>query len=199
MTSSRPSPARLAGLHDALAAHVGRAAVLGLVAAVARGGEPHVEVIGSADAEGTRPLARDAIFRISSMTKPVTAVAALVLVEEGAIRLDDPVDALLPELADRRVLRDIDGPLDDTVPARRPIAGARPADYCVSVVTRRDGPAAPVGQYGWDGGLGSIWRNDPSVDMTAILLTNAMWSSPQPQPPPVAQDFLTAAYAAIDG
>jgi CubicO group peptidase (beta-lactamase class C family) len=55
------------------------------------------------------------------MTKPVTAVAALILVEECKLRLDDAVDALLPELANRRVVRAIDGPLDDTVPARRPI------------------------------------------------------------------------------
>ena len=68
-----------------------------------------------------RRCARDSIFRIASMTKPVTAVAALILVEECRLRLDDPVDDLLPELADRQVLRDLDGPIDDTVPADRPI------------------------------------------------------------------------------
>ena len=55
------------------------------------------------------------------MTKPVTAVAALLLVEECRLRLDDPVDDLLPELADRRVLADPAGPLTETVPAVRPI------------------------------------------------------------------------------
>ena len=55
------------------------------------------------------------------MTKPVTAVAAMILVEEGRLRLDEPVDSWLPELADRRVLRALDSPLDDTVPAKRPI------------------------------------------------------------------------------
>jgi CubicO group peptidase (beta-lactamase class C family) len=55
------------------------------------------------------------------MTKPITAAAAMILVEEAKLRLDDPVDRWLPELADRRVLRDIDRPLDDTVPAHRPI------------------------------------------------------------------------------
>src|SRR5207247_852888 len=58
---------------------------------------------------------------ISSMTKPVTAVAAMILVEECRLRLDEPVDRLLPELAGRRVLQRIDGPLEDTVPAHRPI------------------------------------------------------------------------------
>ncbi len=57
-------------------------------------------------------------------------------------------------------------------------------------------PAAPVGQYGWDGGLGTIWRNDPSERMITALMTNAAWSSPRP--PAIASDFLTAAYACID-
>jgi CubicO group peptidase (beta-lactamase class C family) len=64
---------------------------------------------------------RDTIFRIASLTKPITATAAMMLIEEGRLHLDEPVDRLLPELGDRRVLRRIDGPLDDTVPARRPI------------------------------------------------------------------------------
>jgi len=66
-------------------------------------------------------VARDSIFRIASTTKPVTAAATLALVEEGLIDLDEPVDRLVPELSSRRVLRRMDGPLDDTVPARRAI------------------------------------------------------------------------------
>jgi len=66
-------------------------------------------------------MGRDTVFRISSMTKPITAVATMILVEECRLRLDEPVDRLLPELADRRVLRRIDGPLEDTVAAVRPI------------------------------------------------------------------------------
>jgi CubicO group peptidase (beta-lactamase class C family) len=68
------------------------------------------------------PVGRDSIFRISSMTKPIVAAGALVLVEECRLRLEDPVDELLPELADRRVLVDQRGPIDgETVPADRPI------------------------------------------------------------------------------
>jgi hypothetical protein len=52
-----------------------------------------------------------------------------------------------------------------------------------------------VGQYGWDGGLGSIWRNDPTEGLVAILLTNVAWTSPRPSA--IAQDFLTATYAAV--
>jgi CubicO group peptidase (beta-lactamase class C family) len=70
---------------------------------------------------GIEPMRRDTIFRIASMTKPITAAAATILVEECTLRLDEPVDRLLPELADRKVLRRLDGPLDDTVPAKRPI------------------------------------------------------------------------------
>jgi CubicO group peptidase (beta-lactamase class C family) len=64
---------------------------------------------------------RDAIFHISSMTKPIIAAATMLLVEECTLRLDEPVDALLPELAERRVLKRLDGPLDDTEPAKRAI------------------------------------------------------------------------------
>lgn len=92
----------------------------GLVMMVARGDQVHTEVLGSMSVGGP-PMRPDAIFRISSMTKPMTAAATLALAAEGLLRLDEPVDRLLPELADRRVLRRMDGPLDDTVPVRRAI------------------------------------------------------------------------------
>src|ERR1700752_3563733 len=66
-------------------------------------------------------MKRDSIFRIASMTKPITAAAAMILVEECRLRLDDPVDEFLPELANRKVLRRLDAPLDDVVPAQRTI------------------------------------------------------------------------------
>ena len=392
MISRALSPDRLARLHDVLSDHVQQGSAAGLVAVVSRGDEHHVDAMGSASIGGA-PVRRDTIFRISSMTKPITAVATMILLEQCVLRLDEPVDRFLPELADRRVVRRIDGPADDTVPANRPItvrdlltfrfgfggyfgpcplnevaaelqlamgppqpalppepdewmrrfstlplmfqpgerwlyhtgaeilgvliarASGQPFDsflrdrifeplgmkdtgfsvapedldrftHCyatdpqtgalqvfdaadgqwstppafpsggaglvstaddylafaemlrsggapilsrpsvetmtsdhltpeqkaiggftpedfdgrgwgfgVGVVTRRDHPAMPVGQYGWDGGLGSVWRNDPSEDMTTILLTNAAWSSPRP--PDVVLDFLTGAYAAV--
>jgi CubicO group peptidase (beta-lactamase class C family) len=64
-------------------------------------------------------MQRDSIFRIASMTKPITAAATMLLVDEGKLDLQASVDTLLPELADRRVLRKLDGPVDDTEPARR--------------------------------------------------------------------------------
>jgi CubicO group peptidase (beta-lactamase class C family) len=116
------SKARLGRMHDVMAGYVERGDVPGLVTLVSRRGEVHVDAIGTAALGGRDPIRRDTIFRISSMTKPITAVATLMLVEECTLRLDDPVERLLPELADRRVLTRLDGPLDDTVSAHRPIS-----------------------------------------------------------------------------
>jgi len=100
------------------AAHVGDEAVPGMVALVARGDHVHVEALGTL-AIGGQPMRRDTLFRIASTTKPITGAVTLALVREGLIDLDEPVDRLLPELAGRRVLRRMDGPLDDTEPAHR--------------------------------------------------------------------------------
>jgi CubicO group peptidase (beta-lactamase class C family) len=401
MTTGGLSKRRLDGMHDVMAGYVERGVAPGLVTLVSRRGETHVDAIGTLAVNGSGPIARDTIFRISSMTKPVTAVATMILLEECKLRLDEPVDRLLPELADRRVLRAIDGPVDDTVPAQRPITvrdvltftfgfglvmtaapypilvaaaelalglgppgssvppgpdewirnlgslplmyqpGARwqyntgsevlgvliarasgqpfeaflrerifeplgmtdtgfsvppekldrfatsystnpetgalelydepgglwsapPAfpsgagglvstvdDYLafgqmmldrgrapesgrivsrpsieamttsqltpeqtagtaiapgywdnhgygfgVSVVTRRDNPYEPVGKYSWDGGMGTTWASDPAEDMVTILMTQAMWTSPDP--PAMCRDFWSSAYGAID-
>ena len=102
------------------AAHVADDADPGLVALVAHGDDVHAVTRGALSIGGA-PVRRDSVFRISSVTKPITGAAALALVEEGLLTLDEPVDRLLPELAGRRVLRRLDGPLDDTVPAARPI------------------------------------------------------------------------------
>jgi CubicO group peptidase (beta-lactamase class C family) len=114
------SAAGLKGLHAAAERHVGDEKVPGLVALVARGGQVHAEALGRLAAGGP-PVARDSIFRIASTTKPITAAATLAVAAEGLIGLDEPVDRLLPELAGRRVLRRMDGRLDDTVPAARAI------------------------------------------------------------------------------
>jgi CubicO group peptidase (beta-lactamase class C family) len=113
--------ARLGRFHDVMAGYVERGVMPGLVTLVSRRDEVHAEAIGTQAVGGGGPMRRDTIFRITSMTKPITAVAAMILVEECKLRLDDPVDRLLPELANRRVLKRIDGPLDETVPANRPI------------------------------------------------------------------------------
>lgn len=115
------SEERLERLHDVMSDRVERGAVPGIVTLVSRRGETHVDAIGAKDLESGEPMQRDTIFRITSMTKPVAAVAAMILVEACVLRLDDPVDEWLPELAERQVLTKLDGPIDDTVPAHRPI------------------------------------------------------------------------------
>src|SRR5215211_1557762 len=115
------SKARLGRVHDVLRRHVDGGAPPGLVGAVVRRGEAHVTAVGHTAVDGDRPVVRDSIFRIASMSKPITAAATMLLVEDCRVRLDDPVDDVLPELADMRVLNRLDGPLDDTVPAARAI------------------------------------------------------------------------------
>ena len=115
------SPERVARMHTAMRRHVEAGYTPGLVTLVHHRGRQHVDAIGSMAFDSARPMRRDTIFRLASMTKPITAAGAMILVEECRIRLDDPVDGWLPELKDRRVLRTIESPLDDTVPASRPI------------------------------------------------------------------------------
>ncbi len=122
MSTGGMSKARLDRLHDVMAGYVERGEVPGLVTLVSRRGEVHVDAIGTKAASGSEPMRRDTIFRIASMSKPVAAAAAMILVEECKLRLDEPVDRLLPELANRKVLNRLDGPVDDTVPANRPIS-----------------------------------------------------------------------------
>jgi len=121
MSGGGLSPARLASMRTVMAGYIERGEVPGLVWLVSRRGETQVDVTGTKALGGGDPVARDSIFRISSMTKPVTAVATLILVEECKLRLDEPVDRLLPELSSRKVLQRLEGPLDETVPAVRPI------------------------------------------------------------------------------
>jgi CubicO group peptidase (beta-lactamase class C family) len=113
---------RIARLGDVMARHVEQDTAGGIAWLAACGDDGDVGVAGCLTRGEPEPVQRDSIFRIASMTKPIVAVAALLLVEECTLRLEDPVDPLLPELADRQVLVDGRGPLDgDTVPARRPI------------------------------------------------------------------------------
>ncbi|MGJ5748913.1 CubicO group peptidase (beta-lactamase class C family) [Streptomyces puniciscabiei] len=108
-------------LHDILHRYVDDGRVPGAVGLVARGDAVEVVTTGSVDTDGTAPMARDTIFRIASITKPITAAAVLMLVEEGRLRLDAPVEEWLPELAKPSVVRTPDAPVADVVPAARPI------------------------------------------------------------------------------
>ena len=104
MSSGALSKERLSRLHEVMASHVEQGEVPGVVTLISRMDDVHVLAVGSRDLASRIPMRRDTIFRIASMTKPVTAVAAVILVEEARLRLDDPVDRWLPELAGRNVL-----------------------------------------------------------------------------------------------
>jgi len=162
----RPGP-----LHDALAGFVRSGELPGLIATVARQGVAEVEVIGATAAGVGPPLRRDALFRISSMTKPITAAAAIALVDDGKLTLDEPVDRLLPELAHRRVLRRVDGPLDDTVPAHRPIAVRDLLTFTLGIGTLYAPPGATPIQR--------------AIDELALGQ-----GPPQPQTPPAPDEWL---------
>ncbi|CUR57222.1 Beta-lactamase [metagenome] len=118
--------------------------VPGLVALVARGDDVQVEVLGQQGPGGV-PMRRDSLFRAASITKPLTAALAMVLVQDGLLDLDAPVSDLLPELASPRVLRTPTSPLEDTVPCERPIT-ARHLLACTSGLgfTTIDSPVVPL-------------------------------------------------------
>ena len=115
------SEERLARMHERMSGYVERGEVPGIVTLLSRNGHTHVDAVGALALGDATPMGRDSIFRISSVTKPITAIATMILVEECKLRLDEPVDRLLPELANRRVLSRPDAELDDTVPSKRAI------------------------------------------------------------------------------
>src|SRR5256885_14666929 len=109
------SGVRLGRMHDIMAGYVERGEVPGLVTLVSRRGEVHVDAIGTRAVADSAPIRRDTLFRISSMTKPITAAATMILVEDCKVRLDEPVDRWLPELAERKVLKRLEWPVDEPV------------------------------------------------------------------------------------
>jgi CubicO group peptidase (beta-lactamase class C family) len=190
----------LAALDAALTRHASSGAVPGLVALVARGGQVHVTTAGQLATGNRAPIGRDAIFRIASLTKPVTGVAAMLLIEDGAMALDDPVERWLPELSARRVLRSYDAELSDTVPAARAITVEDVLSFrlgfgCIFTpqalpVIRAEAelglktlgppwPPTPLTPDQWIAGLGSlplldqpgdVWRYNTGATVAGILI-----------------------------
>jgi CubicO group peptidase (beta-lactamase class C family) len=203
MGASELSKARLERMHDVMAGYVDRGQVPGLVALVSRAGELRVDALGSLAVGGQSPVQRDTIFRIASMTKPVTAAAAMILVEECRLRLDEPVDRLLHELADRKVIKRFEGALDDTVPAKRSITVrdlltfrmgfgivVAPPDPCPILKAASDlriglGPPSPASMPApdeWIRRLGSLplmhqpgkrWMYSTGSDVLGVLIARA--------------------------
>jgi CubicO group peptidase (beta-lactamase class C family) len=197
VTTGGFSSKRLARVRDVLERHVDAGYIPGAVAVVARRGEVHVEATGTLALEGPgagTPMAADTICRVASMTKPVVAACAMTLVEDCTLRLDDPVDELLPELADMTVLADPDGPLEDTVPAERPITlrdlltftlgtgiqGAEPGTVPISdAVAALEPPSPPDEWIRRFGALplvyqpGERWMYELAADVTVVLIARA--------------------------
>src|ERR1700730_12337949 len=121
MSTGGFSKPRLERMHQVLSGFIERKEMPGLVALVSYHDDVHVETLSTLAFDDPSPMKSDTIFRIASITKLITAVAAMILVEECKIRLDDSIDPWLPELANRRVLKSISSEVDDTVPAQRAI------------------------------------------------------------------------------
>ena len=164
----------MSSLRDILQTYVNNGSVPGAVGLIARGDRVEVQAVGCTGIDGTYPMVRDSIFRIASITKPVTAAAAMMLVEDGQIILDDPVGPWLPELASPAVVRTPAGPVDDVVPAIRPITVA-------DLLTFRAG-------YGFP--------SDFSLPAVRLLVSDLKQGPPQPQLV-VAPDEWMAALARI--
>src|SRR5262245_54424577 len=123
------SAERLQRIHELMQRHIDAANISGSVTLVARNGRiAHLEAQGLMDIETRKPMAADAMFRIMSMTKPVVGVAVLMLMEEGKVRLNDPVSKFIPEFKDLKV-----GVLQGTQPPPAPAGerGALPRFYTV--------------------------------------------------------------------
>jgi len=178
------SKSRLERLHSVLSVYIERHEMPGLVALVSRHDKVHMETLGTLSFDNPAPMQRDTIFRIASLTKLMTAVAAMSLVEECKIQLDESIEAWLPELANRRVLKSISSQPDDTVPAVRAITVrdvltytmgfgsvmAMPDTYPIQKLLRDysiggDGPPRPAqapGTQEWLQKLGSLpWMAQP--------------------------------------
>jgi CubicO group peptidase (beta-lactamase class C family) len=146
-------------LGDVLQSNVSDGSVPGAVGLVARGGQVEVAAAGAAGVDGTRPMARDSLFRIASITKPIIAAAVMMLAEDGRIALDDPAGRWLPELASPVVVRTPASPVGDVVPAARPITVA-------DLLTFRAG-------YGFP--------SDFSLPAVGLLFSELKQGPPQPQ------------------
>jgi CubicO group peptidase (beta-lactamase class C family) len=202
MAEAHVSRQGILSMKEALSKHVGAGKVPGLVALVSHDGDTRVVSLGLRSYRGGE-VRRDTVFRIASMTKPVTAAATMVLVDQGKVKLDDPVDRFLPELSKRRVLKRIDSPLEDTVPARRPITvedlltftmglgiifappGAYPAQRAMDELELGQGiptPLVPPGPDEWIKRLGTLpllhqpgaqWMYNTGSDVLGVLVKRA--------------------------
>jgi CubicO group peptidase (beta-lactamase class C family) len=142
-----PPPAAYPPVQAAIDQAIKPDALPGAVWLIARGDDVVAQASGVRAIGSRDPMQRDTIFRIASMTKAVTSAAVMVLVEDGRLTLEENAERLLPELADRRVLRTLQSELDDTVPARAPITVRQLMDFTFGFGLSFD-PTLPIVQAG---------------------------------------------------
>ncbi|HEY0815272.1 MAG TPA: serine hydrolase domain-containing protein [Pseudonocardia sp.] len=186
-------------LTELLDRHLQAGALPGAVALVASGDDVEVAVIGDRGLGGA-PMTRDSIFRVASVTKPITAAVVMTLVDDGTLALDDPIATWLPELASPMVVRTPEAAVDDVVPARRPITvgdlltfrGGHgfPADFALPAVAPllaqlRQGPPAPQQSAPVDDWMrtlatipllhqpGDTWLYNTGSDILGVLVSRA--------------------------
>jgi CubicO group peptidase (beta-lactamase class C family) len=154
------SPDRLKRVGVKVKEFVDSGQVAGLVTIVyRRGAVVDVQAVGWQDREQKIPIKRDTIFRLASMTKPITNTAGMMLVEDGKMALDDPIERWLPELANRKVLLDPEGPLDRTKPSPRPITVRDVFLYRIGYGTSAAPASAPFSKA-----IASLGAGDPTGD-----------------------------------
>jgi len=207
MSRAGLSKQRLERMQRVLSGYVERKEMPGLVALVSLQDDVHVETLGTLSFGDPAPMQRDTIFRIASLTKLITAAAAMILLEECRLRLDDSIEPWLPELANRRVMKSLSS-LDDTVPARRAITVrdlltflmgfgsvmAMPDTYPIQKLIREyriggDGPPLPaqapgteewlrrLGSLPWMAQPGERWMYQVSSDVLGILIARVSGKS----------------------
>ena len=149
---------------EAVRPYVDRQEVPGAVIGFWRGGEVSLEAAGTTHFQGGAPMCGEALFRISSNTKPLAAALTLALIDDGVLALDDPIERFVPELMDRGVLRRLDAPLHETLPAKRlaTIEDLLTMRLGFGFVFEQDCPALGAAA---DAGLG-IGPPDPSVPLS---------------------------------
>jgi CubicO group peptidase (beta-lactamase class C family) len=198
MKSENFNTAGLQRLHGSMTELIEAGDRPGIVTLISQGKEVHVDAVGTHEFGGGAPMRRDTIFRIASTTKPMVAATVLSFVDEGKIALDAPIDRWLPELANRRVVRSLTGPIEDTVPAQRPIrvsdlltmrmgAGwiTAPGDYPIQIAFQEASLLVPykmptLSLDEWLARLGTlplmdhpgdVWRYDLSITVLGALLS----------------------------
>jgi CubicO group peptidase (beta-lactamase class C family) len=186
------SPERLKLVTAAMQSAVDKGEVDGIVTLLYRHGEvAQVNTVGWQSKTANLPMKRDTIFRMASMTKPITGVATMILVDEGKLKLDDPVDRWLPELANPKLLKDPMAPLDSAAPSPRPIrvvdlmthrSGIATADMNKGPIAKALGEANAARTQGYDAWMkaigalplatepGSFFNYGNSTDVLGILV-----------------------------